>query len=421
MNNFKLKIFDKFDELLAESNSRIAVGVSGGADSLALVILAKEWADKNDKEVIAITVDHNLRKESAKEAWQVGKWLDKYEISHVVLKWEHEKEIKNIEEDARFARYELIEEFTVNEGIEDVLIGHHKNDQAETFLMRLQRGSGIDGLSCMSEKSKRGSINLIRPLLGFNREEIQEYLTSINQEWVEDPHNESDDFLRVRVRKILPILEKELGLSIEVLSDTASHMQRARNYFDDKVAKIFKNNVKIDEFGFITIAPKLIKDLDDELGFRLLVKIFNIVSGGIYPPRFKRLERFFSDIKNENQFNKQTFAGCNVFYKSGVYHFVREIANIKSARIVANKMIFDNRISLYFNDGFEDCEVSILGDSGWKYMTSLNSKYKNIKLDYDRKVNLVCVKKKNKIIEVPYLEYCDGKEVIKEIKIVSSC
>ena len=128
-----------------EPSPHLAVAVSGGGDSMGLVILANRWARQRGGQVTALTIDHGLRKGAAKEAEKVGKWLSKYSIKHVVLKWRGDKPITGIQEAARNARYRLMDQWCQNNHILHLLLAHTLDDQAETLLMRLQRGSGLDG------------------------------------------------------------------------------------------------------------------------------------------------------------------------------------------------------------------------------------------------------------------------------------
>ncbi|MBM4438672.1 MAG: tRNA lysidine(34) synthetase TilS, partial [Actinobacteria bacterium] len=129
--------------------TRVAVAVSGGADSLALTLLADEWARRTGRSIAALTVDHGLRPDSAAEASQVGAWLAAARIRHEVLRWEGQKPRSGIHAAAREARYRMLTSWCRENDVRDLLLAHHRDDQSETFLMRLARGSGPDGLAAM--------------------------------------------------------------------------------------------------------------------------------------------------------------------------------------------------------------------------------------------------------------------------------
>ena len=148
----------------------IAVGVSGGADSLALALMLKD----NGKKVVALTVNHCLRQEAEAEAEYVAELMKKHNIEHHILVWTDGSKVKKgVEERARDARYNLMISFCKDNNIKVLATAHHLRDQAETFLLRLQRGSGLFGLSSMLPVSERDKIVLIRPLLDRSPEDLK--------------------------------------------------------------------------------------------------------------------------------------------------------------------------------------------------------------------------------------------------------
>ena len=173
----------------------IAVGVSGGADSLALVLQAAEELAVFGRKVVALTVDHGLRPTSRMEAEYVAGLMQKHGIEHHILTWTGEKPATGIEEAARQARYALIAEWCNQNEVNVLLTAHHAKDQAETFLMRLQRGSGLEGLCGIREYSVRDGLVILRPLLGVNPESLRNYLRQRNVVWVEDESNNDTAFL----------------------------------------------------------------------------------------------------------------------------------------------------------------------------------------------------------------------------------
>ena len=205
----------KMRELAAGYNADFrltAAAVSGGADSLALAFLLKDFQKQNGGRAAVLTVNHHLRPEADAEAAMVVALMKKWGIEHHVLNWFPEEGNGGIEEKAREARYRLMEDWCVKNGFYYLLTAHHQQDQAETFLMRLQRGSGVDGLSAMAEMTPRGKICVVRPLLEAEPAALRRLLRENGIAWAEDASNGCDDFLRVRIRKFLPELEKKTGL-----------------------------------------------------------------------------------------------------------------------------------------------------------------------------------------------------------------
>src|SRR5689334_12818293 len=166
-----------------EVNPELAVAVSGGADSLALALLADRWARACGGRVTALTVDHGLRPEAAREARQVGRWLKASGIRHVILRWSPPAmkktataRLANLQAAARDARYELLCGWCRQHAVLHLLLAHHRDDQAETLLLRLARGSGLDGLAAMAPLVERSAVRLLRPLLAVPKTAITGYL-----------------------------------------------------------------------------------------------------------------------------------------------------------------------------------------------------------------------------------------------------
>ena len=320
-----------------------AVGVSGGADSLALVLLAREWAKKNKKKIVALTVDHKLRAESGAEAVWVGEVMQKYGIEHHVLVWGGKKPQKSMEEAARNARYNLMKKWCYENGVKTLLIAHHKLDQAETFLMRLQRGSGIDGLSGIAEYSGFFGLNLLRPLLGFEPGHLKDFLKKNKLKWVEDPHNEMDDFLRVRVRKIIPILDDKIGLSIDRIVDTQKVLQRARDYFADMVAEFVKSYVKFwGDFG-VSFAVDDFKNQHVEMQYRIVSKLIREVGDNDYVSRAASVDALLEAV-NKKGFKGSTLGGCEIVAFKGKIFVIKEIRKIrKISKKEWEEFVVDNK------------------------------------------------------------------------------
>ncbi|MBI2707438.1 MAG: tRNA lysidine(34) synthetase TilS [Proteobacteria bacterium] len=209
-------LFAAFESFLSPITPPIAVAVSGGSDSLALLFLAQKWAQQKGGHVVGLTVDHDLRSDSAAEAQRVHEWALKRGVEHIILKWEGEKPTSRLQEKAREARYDLLISWCKAHNISTLLLGHHAQDQEETFWLRLASGSGLKGLAGMQERRMKDGITILRPLLRVKPEDLKEFLRTEKQEWIEDPSNESDRFFRGRFRSFL----KEEGLSSDRLLKT---------------------------------------------------------------------------------------------------------------------------------------------------------------------------------------------------------
>lgn len=214
---------------ITDQEKSIAVAVSGGGDSLALLYLLSRFAYKNNGPALhALTVDHRLRKESKAEAAQVGVWVTHWpHVTHKILTWVGSKPKTKIAATARDKRYDLMAEYCAAHGITHLFLAHHQNDQAETMLLRLSAGSGLDGLAGMLPVQRRGKMRLCRPLLNIPHARLLATLRAAGQKWVEDPTNQNLDHPRPRLRAAADILAAE-GLTSDRLATTASRLARAR-------------------------------------------------------------------------------------------------------------------------------------------------------------------------------------------------
>ena len=208
----------------AASGLRLGLAVSGGGDSMAMLHLA---ADAK-LAVRAVTLDHGLRPDAAAEAVLVGVECARLGIGHDILQWQGWKGQGNLQDQARRARRTLIAEWAVQHDIGVVTLAHTRDDLAETFLMRLGRGAGVDGLSAMSAAWQGNGITWLRPLLTASRGELRSYLRSKAAIWVEDPSNENTRFDRIKARKAIATLGP-LGITAERLAEVAGHLAEARD------------------------------------------------------------------------------------------------------------------------------------------------------------------------------------------------
>lgn len=214
------------EPLLEDTPPRaVGVAVSGGGDSMALLHLAADWCRGHGIAPAAATVDHGLRPEAGAEAAEVARVCAALGVPHRTLEWRGWDGQGNLQDAARQARRQLLAGWAQEEGLDHVLLGHTADDQAETFLMRLARGSGVDGLACMAKADRDGLF--LRPLLTVRRAVLRDWLRDRGIGWAEDPSNDDPRFDRVKARRMLEVLAP-LGLTVERLVQTADHMTDAR-------------------------------------------------------------------------------------------------------------------------------------------------------------------------------------------------
>jgi tRNA(Ile)-lysidine synthase len=293
-----------------------AVAVSGGGDSTALMHLLARWAKDTGREPPhVVTVDHGLREGSASDARKVSSWAKRAGLKSSALRWKGPRPKSDIEAAAREARYRLMGELARSKNLTALYVGHTRDDQAETFLLRLMRGSGLDGLAAMRPLAPYPlpgfrDLCIVRPLLALEREAVREHLRANDHPWLEDPMNDEDRFARVRLRQLMPRLE-QVGLTRARVAAAAGHLTRAREALETVTAAVLaravrrvENTVHLDAAA-LTAAPR-------EVGLRALAQLLMIVSGQSYRPRFERLERLYDRICARQIGRGVTLHGCKI-------------------------------------------------------------------------------------------------------------
>jgi tRNA(Ile)-lysidine synthase len=309
-----------------EPSPRVAVGVSGGADSMALCLLLKAWTDNRNGSLLALTVDHGLRQNAADEAIQVGSWLKARGIDHDVLRWDGAKPASGIQSAARDARYRLLTQRCHEEGILHLALAHHREDQAETVLLRFAHGSGVDGLTGMAALRETGSVRFLRPLLPVGRDRLRAFLNDAGQPWIEDPSNQSPAYARARLRGVADILSGE-GWSAERAADTARRLGRVRSALDVAAAGLAARAVEIWPEGCVLMRPDLLRDAEEETALRLLSRCLAVVGGSRYRPKLDPVERLYSSLRDGGLERGRTLGGCRIMpWRDGRLLVAREPA-----------------------------------------------------------------------------------------------
>ena len=342
--------------------SAIAVGVSGGADSLALVLMLKQ--EFPEIRIIALTVDHQLRLSSYDEALYTQKVMKQYGIEHHILTWEGTKPTTGIEEQARLARYNLLINWCKQHDVQHLAIAHHLYDQAETFLMRIHRGSGISGLSSMENITIKDGIYILRPLLDIHPLDLKKYLEDKNIAWVEDESNDCDDFLRVKMRKFLPILEKEVGITPERLCLTAKNLQNTKLFLEDSVSNIIKNQTKSWKNVAYSFDYAIFLDWHKEIKFHTLGRIIKELGELQYTPEADILLAAIQAMHSID-FESITLGGC-IILKQDLKIWV-----IKEYR----------------------CKKQNIDNNAWDNFIMKNPEFRGIKIPHKLKIALLKEKK----------------------------
>ncbi|MCR9085202.1 MAG: tRNA lysidine(34) synthetase TilS [Rhodobacteraceae bacterium] len=285
--------------------ARIGAAVSGGGDSMALLVLLADWAQRHGAVIEVASVDHGLRAGATEELAGVAALTGQLKLRHETLTWTGWDGTGNLQAAARDGRYDLLRGWASARRLSHVCLGHTRDDQAETLLMRLARGSGVDGLAAMAPARRDGDLTWVRPLLEVSRADLRQMLEDRGLAWAEDPSNDDIRYDRVRARRLLAEMAT-LGLSAEDLAKTALRMRAARRVLAEAAAQAADRFVRI-EAGDIVLDREGFFALPDETRWRLFAGALCQVSGAAYRPRFEALKRTLADLESGA---RATLHGC---------------------------------------------------------------------------------------------------------------
>lgn len=340
-------LIDKFFRL--GKYDRVGLAVSGGRDSVAMMHLVAAARDRTSPfpEIIVYSVDHGLRAAAADECRQVAGWAGTLGFAHRILTWRGERPVANVQANARDIRYTMLREAAQSDGAAAVVTAHHLEDQAETFLLRLARGSGVRGLSAMSEAADIRGLIILRPLLDVPRQQLEEVLRKSGQDWIEDPSNDQDRYDRIRIRKAGKSLAA-IGLTPRRIAETARSLQRAQEALDHYAARAVSTAVKVHAQGFVSVNWPVLQREPKEVALRVLAQMIEAVSGADYPPRLSALERLSARICDHSGGRRRvaTLSGCAFERDRDDVWIYREAGRrgFPEARLCAGKpLIWDNR------------------------------------------------------------------------------
>jgi tRNA(Ile)-lysidine synthase len=337
---------------------KIGLAVSGGGDSMALLTLMHVWAQNNDRQLFVATVDHGLREESGAETKMVQAVCQKMGVECTILKWTDWDKTGNLQDAARDARNRLIGAWAEELELDGVATGHTADDQAETFLLRLARGSGVDGLSGMSALRVKQGMPWFRPLLTYRRADLRSFLKSKRIKWVDDPSNEDQRYDRIKLRKAQKALDG-LGLTVDRLVETATRMSTARRALERLTKEHAQNVVTPTNLGTVKIDIEAFKLLPLELRYRLFSHVLKWVSGSIYRPRFDALLESASRLSAGTD---HTLLGCHIISDGISAEVCREVSKIKKTKDFSQT--FDGRWVITADGPNKGLSLGPLGEKG---------------------------------------------------------
>ncbi len=290
------------DFMQGYSDAKMAVAVSGGVDSMCLLY----WLHEIGADVICLHVNHQLRAEADIETDYVKDVCTGLNIPCKIFYWNDEKPENGLEAAAREARYKMMTDFCHENDIEYLLTAHQSDDQIETFLMNLSRGSGLYGLSAMLPKSSRDGITILRPLLNVSREEIKKYCEDNNIKYFVDSMNSDEHYTRVKIRKNRHVLNDDLGISDARILLAIQNLSRTREWMD----KYISNRVEmvLRSWGAM-FGVSFLFDEAEEIRLKFLGMLIQRIGGDGYPVRLNSLQNALSNLHKDCKF---TLGHCTI-------------------------------------------------------------------------------------------------------------
>ena len=339
---------------------RVVLAVSGGVDSMALMALVARWVKAglapNGLIIDVATVDHGLRAEAAREADWVAEQARAAGFAHATLVWRAEKPLASVQERAREARYALLVAHARAVGAGAVVTAHTSDDQAETFLMRLGRGSGLDGLAGMASVRALlpdGSVELVRPLLGVPKAAAAAVLRDSGGTWLEDPSNDRSEFERVRLRQAAAHLSA-IGLSNDKLALSARRLARARTALDTMTEERIETLVALNSGVFASFSREAWRGEPAEVRIRILARLLGAFGGAAKPARLSQVEALEAAMTRDDRPMAQTLGGCIVSQGRTTLRLYREPPPVAAPPVpleVGQEILWDWRFRIRYEPG----------------------------------------------------------------------
>ena len=277
------------------SATPIAVAVSGGVDSVCLLC----WLTELGYNVTALHVNHQLRPSADADAAYVAQLCKKIGVPYHIFDWVGDKPSSGLEAAARTARYKFMTDWCHANNVPVLMVAHHADDQIETFLMNLGRGSGVNGLAAMRQISYRDGIQIVRPLLGVFRRELTAYCDTKNIQYCTDEMNDDARYTRVKIRQNRHLLSERLGISDTRILLAIENLSRTRDALDgDLTARM--TSVLYDDYALFS--DSFLFDLPPDIGLKLLGMLIQTIGGDCYQPRLTSLQNALSMLHENCKF-----------------------------------------------------------------------------------------------------------------------
>ncbi len=293
---------------------RMAVAVSGGVDSVTLL----HWITEVGMDVVALHVNHGLRAAAVTEAEYVRDLCKKLNVECHIFHWRGDKPQSGLEAAARDVRYKMMTDFCHEHGIEYLAVAHQADDQIETFLMNLGRGSGLAGLAAMKRMSDMCGVKIVRPLLDVYRRELVQYCDERNIKYFHDEMNDDTQYTRVKIRQNRHLLGEKLGISDDRILLAINNLSGARDALHEQVSEMV-SNVMFDDFALFS--DSFLFDQPTDIRLKFIGTLIQKIGGNAYQPRLNSLQVALRKLSDDGQF---TLGHCTLRRHNGKILIVQE-------------------------------------------------------------------------------------------------
>ncbi len=407
-----------FTELLAnEKPEKIAVAVSGGADSVALLHLASDWARTHAAELVVFTVDHHLRPESKEELCYVRELADSLGHEFYAMSWDCGGTKVALQERAREGRYDLMSTQCHELGVDILLTAHHFDDLIETYLMRKRKKSGVLGLSSSSSFFYK-NIMVLRPLVDFRKSQLIAYLNALGIKWFEDESNSSDAYERNRVRRTISEFSEE---DREGIVEEIQQVNDEAEILNAKFIAALAECAWINNYGFAVIDLEKLRREPEDIIIQILNYVLTIISGKAHLPRFRSVHPIVQQVVSGAKIDCSLHS-CILRGDQGNLLIFKEKSTVTDvAANLEKEHLWDSRFQIILpqnlDSGYHCARLEF--DDYLEIKDKLNFQELAKISDNNHKTilfTLPVIKNLEKIVAIPHISYYDGLE--HKIKII---
>ena len=332
----------------------IAVAVSGGSDSMALLHVAARWARERKAKIVAIHVNHQLRDDASIDASHVSQYCKQQHIECFILNWQHSQIASNIQHQARDARYLMMSNLCKDIFVSHLLTAHHADDNAENFAIRLIKGSGLIGLAASYEYF-HNNIRILRPFYNISKDDCTQYLTLNKLSWVEDSSNSSAKYLRNDIRiNIQGILQKQhinYSQLIARINDVSANFSDVSDIVKKRLIELLALYCIIEKTGHVLINYLALKNENNYIKILLISYLVTIVSGRNFTPRSNKIAHLLKNI--DSSANRQcTIHSCKIIRQGDMLliMYESELNKTDKSVILKNHLLWNNRFLIKVKD-----------------------------------------------------------------------